>query len=227
MSVRIQDSLAKATGRAKSDVANKLISMLLHEASRKICNHFGISVGDACYGESVHTTFANACCYCAQTLESDRAVVEHPEGMNRFRAGLHIPGNALISCKKCNNEKRRDDQKPSLTLASTGWESFLSHDSQRCPPDCKSCLYWSNKIPDTPERVDHLGKAMRRIADFQLGYSEFAKAGLELKPALLARLNSLYRECQDFATTRITASTESIFEKFDWGASKDPKGLRS
>lgn len=219
MSFRIQDCLAKATGRAKSDVANKLISMLLHDASRKICNHYGVSVGDARYGESVHATFSNACCYCAQILESDRAVVEHPEGMNRFRAGLHIPGNALISCKKCNNEKRRDDQKQLLTLASTGWESFLSHNSQRCPPDCKSCLYWSNKVPNLRKRADYLRHAAHKIADFQLGYSDFVKAGQELRPAILSRLSSLYRECQDFATTKILDSTESIFEKFDWGTS--------
>ena len=218
MSFRIQDCLAKATGRAKSDVANKLISMLLHEASRKICNHYGLSVGDSRYGKTVYETFANTCCYCEQILESDRAVVEHPEGMNRFRAGLHIPGNVLISCKKCNNEKRRDDQKSTLTLATTGWESFLLHDSLRCSSDCKSCLYWSTKFPNLSARVNHLRNAAQRISDFQIGYGAFVNAGQELKPVILARLNSLYRECQDFATTKILHSTESIFEKFDWGA---------
>jgi hypothetical protein len=105
MSFCIQGCLAKATGRAKSDVANKLISMLLHETSRRICSYYGLSVGDPRYGESVFADFGNTCCYCDQILENDRTVVEHPEGMNRFRAGLHIPGNALIACKKCNNEK--------------------------------------------------------------------------------------------------------------------------
>ena len=96
MSFRIQDCLAKATGRAKSDVANKLISMLLHETSRRICSYYGLSVGDPRYGESVFAAFGNTCCYCDQILENDRTVVEHPEGMNRFRAGLHIPEMHLL-----------------------------------------------------------------------------------------------------------------------------------
>ena len=216
MSFRIQDCLAKATGRAKSDVANKLISMLLHESSRKICSYYGFSVGDARYGDSVFATFGNACCYCDQILENDRTVVEHPEGMNRFRAGLHIPGNVLIACKKCNNEKRRDDQIATLTLGATGWESFLAHNSQKCPPSCKSCIYWSNKIPDSAARVQHLKQVTQRINDFQLGYKDFVNSAHKLKPALLARLNLLYRECQNFASSKIVTSTDSIFNKFDW-----------
>ena len=216
MSFCIQGCLAKATGRAKSDVANKLISMLLHETSRRICSYYGLSVGDPRYGESVFAAFGNTCCYCDQILENDRTVVEHPEGMNRFRAGLHIPGNALIACKKCNNEKRHDDQMVTLTLASTGWESFLSHDSRKCPPNCKSCLYWANKYPDFSVRSQYLKQAARRIRDFQLGYGDFFNSSQQLKPVLLARLNLLYRECQSFASTKIVASTESIFDKFDW-----------
>jgi len=87
------------------------------------------------------------------------------------------------------------------------------------------CNLWQHILPIS--RLLENDRAALRIADFQLGYAQFAKASLVLKPTLLARLNSLYRECQDFATTRITASTESIFEEFDWGASKDPKSLRS
>lgn len=211
MSFQIQDCLAKATGRAKSDVANKLISMLLHEASRKVSNHFGLSVGDSRYGQSVFATFGNKCCYCSQLLESDRVVVEHPEGMNRFRAGLHIPGNALLACKKCNNEKRRDDQKQALTLASTGWESFLAHDFSRCQSNCKSCFYWASKFPDSIARQDHLRKASKRISIFQQNHPEFQKASTLLKPILLAKLQGLYRECQQFATDKISSAADELF----------------
>jgi hypothetical protein len=116
--------MRRATGRAKSDVANKLVSMLLHEVSRKICGSLKLNVSDSDYIEAVVQRFGDCCCYCERPLENDRAAVEHLDGMNRFRAGLHIPGNVTVSCKKCNNEKRRDDQRPELVLANSGWESF-------------------------------------------------------------------------------------------------------
>lgn len=135
---RTSSYLRKATLRAKSDVANKLVSMCLHEISRKISVSIGLSVIAPEYLSAVDSQFGIYCCYCARPLESDRVAIEHPDGMNRFRAGLHIPGNVIISCKKCNNEKRRDDQANILTLANSGWESFLSHDATRCNCDCKT-----------------------------------------------------------------------------------------
>jgi hypothetical protein len=61
--------------------------------------------------------------------------------MNRFRVGLHVPGNVAVACRRCNSEKRRDDQKVALILATTGWESFLAHDGTRCAAVCKTCSY--------------------------------------------------------------------------------------
>ncbi len=57
------------------------------------------------YAEAVEAAFGSDCCYCQQPLEKDRASVEHLEGMNRFRLGLHIPGNVILACKRCNGEK--------------------------------------------------------------------------------------------------------------------------
>lgn len=59
--------------------------------------------------------------------------------MNRCRAGLHVAGNVLVACRRCNNEKRRDDSLAKLVLANSGWESFLSHDGGRCPSSCLTC----------------------------------------------------------------------------------------
>ena len=108
--------LRKATSRAKSDVANKLISMLLHEMSRRVVASLGASANDASYAKQVAATFGDACAYCGRVLEADRAAVEHLEGMNRFRVGLHIPGNVVVACKRCNSSKRLDDQRPALVL---------------------------------------------------------------------------------------------------------------
>ena len=49
--------LRKATSRAKSDVANKLISMLLHEISRRVVTIINSSVTDADYAANVVATF--------------------------------------------------------------------------------------------------------------------------------------------------------------------------
>src|SRR6266446_4664264 len=99
--------LRKATSRAKSDVANKLVSMFLHDLSRKICASLKLSVTDGQYAEAVEAAFGSNCCYCYQALEKDRTSVEHLEGMNRFRLGLHIPGNVILACKRRRKASRR------------------------------------------------------------------------------------------------------------------------
>jgi len=170
MSFQTAAYLRKATGRAKSDVANKLVSMFLHEVSRKICASLDLSISDSKYTTAVVAKFGDNCCYCRRPLENDRAAVEHLDGMNRFRSGLHIPGNVIVSCKKCNNEKRRDDQLHELTLADTGWESFLLHNSRSCGEICKGCAYWKFIWPDETHRIRNLNEARQRILDFQSGY---------------------------------------------------------
>lgn len=202
--------LRRATGRAKSDVANKLVSMFLHEVSRKITSEFDLSVSDARYANAVAAKFGGNCCYCENTLESDRVAVEHPDGMNRFRAGLHIPGNVLLACKKCNNEKRRDDQIHHLTLASSGWESFLSHDSTKCDELCKTCAYWKSIWPDDSVRLKKLQHARLQIAEFRSDYAQFISASSGASPILRQQLELIYRDCQSFATSRISQAAEQV-----------------
>ena len=113
--------LRSATRRAKSDVANKMVSMFLHELSRKICREWGLRVDGEEYGKLVRLRLGNCCPYCLRTLQDTTSVIEHLDGMNRYRTGLHIPGNVLVSCRKCNSEKRRDDGRKTLVLAECGW----------------------------------------------------------------------------------------------------------
>jgi hypothetical protein len=203
--------LRKATGRAKSDVANKLVSMFLHEVSRNINAKIGLSVADPRYVHAVETEFGGRCCYCGRLLESDRAAVEHPDGMNRFRAGLHIPGNVLVSCKKCNNEKRRDDQLPELRLAKTGWESFLSHDGTNCSAHCKTCGYWKTIWPDEI-KVENLKAARRKILEFRARYAESIELNQKAHDSLRFELDKVYRECQTFAMDRIKEAVELLLK---------------
>ncbi len=203
--------LRKATARAKSDVANKLVSMFLHDLSRRICGSLGLSVTDAEYTEAVETAFGSNCCYCRQPLEVDRTAVEHLEGMNRFRVGLHIPGNVILACRRCNGEKRRDDQLEQLTLAELGWESFLSHDSTRCGAACNSCRYWRGVWPDPIVRTDGMGSARRTIEAFRGRYPESLKWSRGARTSLRRIVDSLYRECQEFATTQIGRTADEAF----------------
>lgn len=211
MSFQTAAYLRKATGRAKSDVANKLVSMFLHEVSRKVAGDIGLSVADPGYTRAVEQEFGGHCCYCGRILESDRASVEHPDGMNRFRAGLHIPGNVLVSCKKCNNEKRRDDQLHELKLAKTGWESFLSHDGTKCGAYCKTCAYWSSIWPDEI-KAQNLKAARQKILGFRARYRKSIKLNRQAHDSLRRELDKIYRECQSFAADRIKEAVELVLK---------------
>jgi hypothetical protein len=205
--------LQKATSRAKSDVANKLVGMFLHDVSRKISVSLGLNVGEPRYIEAVVATFGDNCCYCRTLLEKDRAAVEHLDGMNRFQAGLHIPGNVIISCKRCNNEKRRDDQLHELKLAKSGWESFLAHDSTKCVAECKTCAYWRNIWPDDYVRIKNLKESRDRILEFRKKFKKPVQLGQKAKSLLHQELERLYRECQVFATEHIKGSVNQVIIK--------------
>jgi len=143
-------------------------------------------------------------------LENDRAAIEHLDGMNRFRAGLYIPGNVIISCKKCNNEKRRDDQLHELKLAKSGWESFLSHDSTKCGGACKTCAYWKSVWPDDSQKVKNLKEARHHISEFRAEYGQAIQLSRKAQPSLHKELEKIYRECQTFATSRIKGAIDQV-----------------
>ena len=195
--------LRSATRRAKSDVANKLVSMFLHELSRAITEDWPIKVNDEEYGAQVRKWFKNECPYCSSKLAETISVVEHLDGMNRYRAGLHAPGNVLVACRKCNNEKRRDDSAKDLSLAATGWESFLSHDATRCTSPCLTCEYWKNVWPDAAKRTLRLNENLQRLRAFRGAFPEFQKVIPSLKPTLPGMLAKLYTDCQGFAEKEI------------------------
>lgn len=222
MSFDSAKALQRATGRAKSDVANKLVSMLLHEVSRKVCAAGGMAVSDSLYREAVLQAFGHSCLYCARDLEHDRSSVEHLDGMNRFRVGLHVPGNVAMSCKRCNNEKRRDDQIRSLSLAPSGWESFLSHDSSRCAAGCKTCSYWTSIWPDSTLRGQSLAAAKDRIHRFREPYQSFIIWSASSRASIQQKVEILYRACQEFATTEIDKLTSGLQFDFTLPGAESP-----
>jgi hypothetical protein len=210
----VKDPISKlrtATRRAKSDVANKLVSMCLHEMSRRISQDWPVKVDGEEYEKLVRERFNGQCPYCSCDLTSVESVIEHLDGMNRYRAGLHVPGNVLVACRRCNSEKRRDDSLRILSLAGSGWESFLSHDGARCASPCLTCRYWAGIWPDQTERRLRLSENLQRIRSFRRSFSEFQRvlpSLIETQPALLTKL---YVDCQAFAETEI----KSLLEKFD------------
>jgi hypothetical protein len=211
---RVEDptsQLRSATGRAKSDVANKLISMFLHELSKWISQDWPIKVNGQKYEELVRGRFQNRCPYCSHDLTDTAWVTEHLDGMNRYRAGLHVPGNVLIACRKCNNEKRRDDSLKHLALAKFGWESFLSHDGTRCAASCRTCRYWNGIWEDGPERKLRLGENLERVRSFRGTFPEFEQVLPALMETLPALLTKLYSDCQTFAEAEI----RSLLERFE------------
>jgi len=182
--------------------------MFLHDLSRKITASLQLSITDAKYAEAVAAAFGADCCYCSRPLELDRAAVEHLDGMNRFRLGLHIPGNVIVACKRCNGEKRRDDQLTKLTLAESGWESFLSHDSRRCPTACPNCAYWRKLWPDAGQCVANMERARTKIIAFRARYPEFLRWSQRAQTYLRPIVDSLYHDCQEFAAAEIKKTVE-------------------
>lgn len=184
--------------------------MFLHEISRRACLAGGMTVAHPSYSRTVVETFGHCCLYCSRDLEHDRSAVEHLDGMNRFRVGLHVPGNVAVSCRRCNNEKRREDQKTQLTLAATGWASFLAHNESHCNPGCKTCAYWAAIWPDKSLREQSLERAVHRIQQFRDSYVRFVKWSDAARPAIQLRVEELYRLCQNFATTEIEKLTSEL-----------------
>jgi hypothetical protein len=206
--------LRSATRRAKSDVANKLVSMFLHELSRKIGTKWSVKVDGEEYGDLVRKLFENRCPYCNLNLVDAVSVIEHLDGMNRYRAGLHVPGNVLVACRRCNSEKRRDDSLKVLSLARSGWESFLSHDGRRCAASCLTCLYWRSIWENDLERTTKLNTNMDRIRSFRRSFPEFEHVLPLLAERLPALLTKLYSDCQTFAETEITSLLKGFEEAF-------------
>lgn len=222
MSFDVAAALRRSTGRAKSDVANKLVSMFLHEVSRKACAAGGMNVSDPRYTESVVAAFGRNCLYCGQELTPSAVpVVEHLNGMNRMSVGLHVPGNVAMACKTCNNQKRNDDQQ--LTLAENGWESFLSHDGSRCAAGCRTCAYWRLIWPDADLRRGSLVAARERVTEFQKPYQQFVHWSATARGTLRAKIEILYRDCQRFATEEIGKLVAEV--KLDFTESNSIKPL--
>lgn len=203
--------LRTATRRFKSDVANKLVGMFLHELSRRIGRDWPLKVDGEEYERLVREKFNNRCPYCCCDLAMTIPVVEHLDGMNRYRAGLHVPGNVLVACRRCNGEKRRDDSLKILSLAGSGWESFLSHDGARCNVSCLTYQYWTSIWATETERRARLSENLERIHSFRSLFPEFQQILPLLRGQLPTLLTKLYSDCQEFAQNEI----KSLLERYE------------
>ena len=196
--------------------------MFLHELSRTASRDGSVRIESEAYAQSVRETFNGRCPYCGVDLLTVIPVVEHLDGMNRLRMGLHVAGNVLVSCKKCNNEKRRDDSLSVLKIADTGWESFLSHDG-RCSTACKTCAYWESIWPVHSERVSILAENRNRIRKFRGQFAEFETLRALISEALPTLVGKLYSDCQDFASHEI----ESLLDLFNTQMRIEREKIRS
>lgn len=191
------DRLKKKKTRAKSDVANKLIAMLLYELSNKCADVPAMKVGSDEHLDAVRTHFDNNCAFCCQPLGAD-AQVEHLVAMNRVRAGLHIAGNVVLSCRACNSSKRNDDQKNTKTNGTEGWDNFLSHyNNDVCNKPCKACEHWRDRVGcEDSERIKAFLKDRRKaIKKFRNGFKHASAADhIELLEATYKRFQDLSDE---------------------------------
>jgi hypothetical protein len=131
--------------------------------------------------------------------------------MNRYRAGLHVAGNVLVACRRCNGEKRRDDSRRVLLLAESGWASFLSHDGARCATLCVTCQYWRTRWDDDDRRRTQMNENLQKIRSFRSTFSDFCLLMPALEATLPGLLTKLYSDCQIFAETEI----RSLLDRFE------------
>jgi hypothetical protein len=122
--------------------------------------------------------------YCQRSLE--RGSIEHIDGMNRFQAGLHVPGNVVVACGSCHKSKSR--------AAESSWESFLSQDE-------KFAEHWAGLFPEEEHRNATLEQSRSRIVSFRSQYEAYLNR--HDRTRLLGNLEDLYRECQTFAAKQI------------------------
>ncbi len=199
------DRLRVRNQRQKSDVAQKLVAMCLHSLSSALVeSHPELKVESESYINLVRETFGNNCTFCRDPLMGD-IHVEHLVAMNRVRGGLHIAGNVVLSCKRCNNAKRQDDQAKTQTVGVGGWDNFLSHDGSQCKIDCTTCTYWRTRIPNLLKLVQHLNQCKSLILDFRTRFK--INEILNHTDSICNRLEALYRQWQidaDFATVAFT-----------------------
>jgi len=184
--------------------------MFLHELSRSISQSWRVRIDGEEYEGLVRQCFSNQCPYCCRRLADGESVIEHLDGMNRYRAGLHVPGNVLVACKRCNGEKRRDDSARILALAESGWASFLSHDGSRCAPSCLTCQYWRTVWEDEVQRKSRLSENLQRIRSFRNSFSEFEQILPVLRETLPKLLTKLYSDCQAFAEREIRSLLKGL-----------------
>lgn len=184
--------------------------MFLHALSRRLAQDWAIRVDGKEYERIVRGRFSNRCPYCLCDLAATQSVIEHLDGMNRYRVGLHVPGNVLVACRRCNGEKRRDDANARLSLAESGWASFLSHDGSRCRTPCPTCSYWEGLWPDAAERATQLRANLERIQTFRHEFREFEQVLPVLRNKLPGLLTKLYSDCQTFAQSEIASLLEAF-----------------
>jgi len=209
----VRKALAKATSRGKSDVANKAVSMFLHEVSKRIVAGPDRIISKPGYADVVVEVFGDACPYCGEPLVAGRLAVEHLDGINRARVGLHIPGNVVIACADCNRAKRNDDANVMRALAKSGWESFLSHDGERCNAGCRTCRYWADRIPDSGVRTVRLAESLARLRAFRSRFADLLGRVESAREVIREDVEILYRDCQAFAKERIDRMTTELLDE--------------
>lgn len=216
-----EDPLAKLrhrNQRQKSDVAQKLVAMCLHALSAELVRRDPrLRVEDAAYVEAVREAFGVGCAFCTRALAAD-VHVEHLDAMNRCRAGLHVAGNVVLSCKLCNSAKRSDDQGRTRFRKVPGWEGFLSHDGTRCVPRCGVCKYWVTLIPSPAERTAFLEGRRAAIRCFRARFSADRLTTVSL--VLADELEPLYRGWQNVASKDTATFRERALSHF--GYASDP-----
>ena len=98
-----------------------------------------------------------------------------------------------------------------LSLAASGWESFLSHEGTHCAPACLTCRYWLEVWQDEAERKLRLSENLARLRTFRKSFQDFAEVQASLAQTLPVLLPKVYTDWQIFAEKEI----KSLLKKYE------------
>ncbi len=67
--------------------------------------------------------------------------------------------------------------------------------------------------PEAGDRILKLNEARDRIVAFRKNYQPYLELNVKARAALAEKIEAIYRDCQEFATTRIKEAIEDVLEE--------------
>lgn len=93
-------------------------------------------------------------------------------------------------------------------------EGVVFKPGTRCASECRTCAYWRRIWPEDSHRVHALTEARQLVIEFQVPYKQFTQWSAGARETLKSKVETLYRDCQRFATDEIAKLVAEVNLEF-------------